>query len=287
MILICLSRSNKKKKVTFAGFKDDDEDIDYSCLKHVEDICESLAACSEEDQPDRLTFILDDKRNLWATIEPGDCDSHVEIAKNYISLEHLISKTPGSSKQSKGLKPLQCLSLAVNLASSLLQLHTTPWLPENWCSKSIYFPVDVEQPYVSINLGDTSTESSPRMQDDYLNPYIVALGIILLELSQGKSFLEWIKGRDDIHLRVDNIKDKADAALKWLEEDAKFRNVGEAYPRVVQLCLECSFTPVQPKSQRTLTNEKFREAVNRDVVQRLEKIYYTVTNPLKLKSQVP
>jgi hypothetical protein len=90
---------------------------------------------------------------------------------------------------------------------------------------------------------------------------------------------------NDIGLQPHDIKDKAAVALRWLME-AKFKNVGDAYPDVVRLCLECSFRSVQPQSQRTLMNASFREAVYHSIVQRLEIIYETVTNPLKLSRHV-
>lgn len=270
------SRSNNKnKKVTFAAVDDVDKCIDYLCLEHVENICESLATCSQEDC---LRFILDDKRKLWA-IDTVDRDCRVQIDKNCMSLEHLLPRTPKSPKRSKGLKKSQRLSLAVKLASSLLQLHATPWLPESWCKKSVYFPVDVEQPYVIIKF-DESSASSPNTHANFLNPYLVALGIILLELSEGIPFLEWINGRNDISLQSNDILNRADIASKWLEESKDAKHMSETYADVVRLCLECSFTLVQP-SQRTLTNEKFREAVYRGVVQQLEKVYDTFTNPLR------
>jgi len=95
------------------------------------------------------------------------------------------------------------------------------------------------------------------------------------------SFLEWIDGRNNISLQSDDILNKADIASKWLEESRDAKHLCEAYAEVVRLCLECSFTPVQSESQRTLGNEKVREAVYRDVVQQLEKVYEMFTNPLK------
>jgi hypothetical protein len=34
----------------------------------------------------------------------------------------------------------------------------------------------------------------------FLNPYLVALGIVLLELSERKSFIEWLDGKADMNL---------------------------------------------------------------------------------------
>jgi hypothetical protein len=114
----------------------------------------------------------------------------------------------------------------------------------------------------------------------FINPYLVALGIILLELSERKSFSEWIDGRDDIQLHV---VDEARVGLFWLLDDGAYENMSEDYAQVVQQCLTCSFTPVQPR--RMLTDEEFREVAYRDIVRRLEMEWFTVTTPLGSNKQ--
>jgi hypothetical protein len=154
-------RHSKETKVRFAGVEDEDENegIDYGCLPRVEDICESLATCLQEDHRDCLRFFLNDKRKLWA-IDTSDSKFDVEMDKSHISLENLLSQTQNKSRI---LKNGQRLSLAVHLASSLVQLHGTPWLRDDWWEKSIYFPVrDIEQPYVMIKFG-TELASAPSV----------------------------------------------------------------------------------------------------------------------------
>jgi hypothetical protein len=267
--------SQKKRTVRFDGYEDNGGAIDYRSLKRVKNICDSLPRLSEEDHLNRISFLLDNKQNLFK-FHPETKQLRVEIRNNWQSLDQLVSN---SLKPPKALEILQCLSLAVHISSSILQLHATPWLPEDWCSKSIHFPVNVEQPYVMVDFSALPA-SSPRVQDDYLNPYIVELGIILLELSERRLFQEWCNGRS---LRAVDLKDRAVAALEWLKQEAKFKNVGEKYQEIVTLCLKCSFTPVQPKGQRTLSNERFRKVIHRDVVKRLEEIYCTVRDPFKPK----
>lgn len=221
--------------------------------------------------------MFDEKRQFWGTyLVNRSC--HVEVVQNCVSLEDILCQTSQNSKYFTKLNRRKCLSLAVNLASSLLQLHATPWLPETWCNNTIYFPhpVDVLHPYVRIRLGKPKTTLGETQT--FLNPYLVALGIILLELSERKSFSEWVDGRDDIQLQSHDVVDKARAGLVWLLEDGAYENMSEDYAQVVQQCLTCCFTPVQPR--RTLTEEKFREVVYRDIVRRLEMEWVTVTTPL-------
>ena len=75
--------------------------------------------------------------------------------------------------------------IALTLASSLLQLHATPWLATQWSKKDILFlrngpdSIIVDQPYVSPQ----PSSQSPTYHDT--SKSISALGIMLLELCFG------------------------------------------------------------------------------------------------------
>jgi hypothetical protein len=75
--------------------------------------------------------------------------------------------------------------IALTLASSLLQLHATPWLATRWSKKDILFlrngpdSIIVDQPYISPQ----PFSQSPTYHDT--SKSISALGIMLLELCFG------------------------------------------------------------------------------------------------------
>jgi len=125
---------------------------------------------------------------------------------------------------------------------------------------------------------DKSYQSISTQSSFGLNPYLVALGIILLELSERKSFIERINGNEDI---TDNVIAKAIVAFDWFEEVRG--DMSANYATVVHHCLKSSFIPVPAKM--SLANEGFRGAVYRDIVQRLEAEYDTFTKPLQIISQ--
>lgn len=259
---------NKKR----ARFPDDPPEIDYqTVLQVVENICEPLT-CSHEEQRDCLEFILDQERKLWE-IDTRKEVTRIEIKQNCVSLDKIL-QSPG---QMQAIKPpkRERLSLAVNLAYSVLQLHTTPWLPEKWGIESIYIPFDLQQPHVVVKFDEpTRLLENPV---DIVNPYLVALGIVLLELWEWKSFQQWTNGRGDLKFRMESLIDVAGAALKWLEEWEDQRKMSTSYAQVVRRCLNCSFNPMQ----RTLTDEEFQDAVYRDIVQTLDTVYEAYTNPLE------
>jgi hypothetical protein len=108
------------------------------------------------------------------------------------------------------------------------------------------------------------------------NPYLAALGIVLLELSERKSFRQW-KQEKGYYADLDNVIEKAQVASEWFDE--AYSNMSEEYSCVVQHCLSSVFIPVHTK--KTLADEGFREAVFRDIVYRLEREYTIFTTHIK------
>ncbi|KAF9701009.1 hypothetical protein EKO04_000314 [Ascochyta lentis] len=95
--------------------------------------------------------------------------------------------------------------LAIILASSVLQLHETPWLQNNWGLDNIYFverpglPL-YDQPFVSPGL-DTRVSSQANVIPKHLgrmiqNQPLFALGVALIELWCGKSLSDLHEGED-------------------------------------------------------------------------------------------
>lgn len=94
------------------------------------------------------------------------------------------------------------LSLALMLASTLLQLHTTSWLSERWGKQDILFlrKLDgmrnptVEQPYISksfksghTKLSHSTTQIKRRSPLLIRNTSVFDLGVLLIELCFNKS----------------------------------------------------------------------------------------------------
>ncbi|KAH8890591.1 hypothetical protein GQ53DRAFT_650168 [Thozetella sp. PMI_491] len=87
---------------------------------------------------------------------------------------------------------LDRLRLAVILSYSVLQLHSTPWLPNMLTSRDIFFakhdgyPI-FESPFIlkdpQRDLGPSPPPKTPFMR----NPALLSLGVLLVELIQGKT----------------------------------------------------------------------------------------------------
>jgi len=175
-------------------------------------------------------------------------------------------------KGAEGLKPLFSLAekirLALAIASSVLQLSKTPWLPEALTRKNVHFfrrddTLSYKHPFLLRNFKDNLVQPlSSTQRCSYLdNPTLFALGILLLEIILGQSFeqlrspfkrLDIIDPHGIIH---DSI-----AAHKLLERVAL---INPAYQAVIQRCIDCTET-------RGLDDDAFRQEVYNDVVMELE-----------------
>jgi hypothetical protein len=233
----------------------------------VTDICASVFS-DPRNADDPLFFVLKKDRELLRHYYRHVLSPKVTVTKDRISLADLLS--------AGRLKVPSRLSLAVSLASSVLQLHNTPWLPESWSEGVISFPVGDapdEVPYVTAKLRNDAYFNLDTVS---LSTYVLQLGIVLLELSEEISFSEWFRARSNSLLVPDDIKERARLAWMLLTQDPKIR-LGKEYAKVVKRCLECiqmgeETSPIEP--------------LYCDVVQRLETIYEVVTNPIRLEGVI-
>jgi hypothetical protein len=263
-----------KKKVRFAATQHEEAIVLTDPDPHLPvDICKALA-CPSPRPESRLVFRLDEKSLLYGTTctEP---DAEVHITKDCISLNHLLDNTCRSHCQSIELCKDDCLPLAVIIASSLLQLHATPWFPVDLCARSIYFAgllneqhsVDVRYPYLTSKIGEQAQSSETPPTAGYL-PELIALGIILLELSEKRLISHWYEHKFGTSLPGD-LLGRATAAWKWYEE-GPYERMSPRYAEAFKLCMNVHFLCAIPPPKMTLSDERFREAVYRKIVLRLQ-----------------
>jgi len=195
-----------------------------------------------------------------------------------VSLEHVLSgKCPFCF--ATGLSKREYLCVLVNLASSLLQLHGTPWLSENWNNECVHFwhPANEEELYVAVKFA-TPPATEKRCDSFTPNPYLVALGIIFLELSQKKLFSGWLKTRNwDL---PEEVMNRANYAIAWLKEAFNQGKIDRSYATIVQRCLTSAFDPVV--CSNSLEDEELREAVYHKILEPLKKEYLIAKNKLTI-----
>jgi len=139
------------------------------------------------------------------------------------------------------LSTKQRLELGIKLASSVMQLHNSGWLAEEWGRKDVFFLLDsegiatFENPLISWSnsISTTSAEKAERTVVQ-CNQTLLSLGIILIELYHGKCLEEC----SDI-----DSGDRGTAAQKtrhsraWSLVDLLYDDAGDLYGDVVRRCV--------------------------------------------------
>ncbi|OCL02071.1 hypothetical protein AOQ84DRAFT_424460 [Glonium stellatum] len=170
------------------------------------------------------------------------------------------------------------LRISVILASSVLQLHKTPWVDEKWGKDDILF-IDrpskplFDHPYVARQFFACKTSQTDQpCSSDGLNPCRVIrnkalfdLGVLLIELWYGQS-LE--KLRTPADLNTDGIPSlTADWCTADRIVDEILWDAGSRYSEAVRRCIRCDFD----RRETNLEDGDFRQAVYDGVVSLLEK----------------
>lgn len=194
-------------------------------------------------------------------LEPGTC---------LRSLRHLLkSKQRGNELYLWGNRHY----LALTLASSILQLDETLWLPENWRSENIFIlhtpqPISRTQDpihsYLSCKvLGDVAVanvvSTSKTVTSRTRSEVLLSLGIVLIELCYVKP-LEDLQIPEDSETNVDESVRRIRTARRLLDD--VYTKAGTAYGDVVQRCLYYSFNV----RENDLESEEFHRQVFAHIV---------------------
>ncbi|KIL85100.1 hypothetical protein FAVG1_11529 [Fusarium avenaceum] len=180
----------------------------------------------------------------------------------------------------KGLRQLVSLAervrLALAIASSVLQLSKTPWLPEVLTRRNVHFfrrddnfsyksPFLLRQfPIRPLEPLHVATPSAKSGCPPLVNPTLFALGILLLEIITGSSFEKQRSSEEQaIAGDYDGIIRASIAAHRLLEQRVALIN--PVYKAVVQRCIDCT-------ESSGLDEDSFRQEVYNDVVMQLEAI---------------
>ena len=177
--------------------------------------------------------------------------------------------------------------LAVILSSTMLQLHSTPWLDSSWTKDQIWCAeadtiIQGRRPYLrrkfwSENASSSSISSIPNMADTaesghtsslpwMPNEDVYNLGIILIELA-------FAKNMDEIAIDVlgDVVYDnniELRTVVKVLSTRMIATMVDSRYHRAVYSCIYCNFDLSDEKMK--FEDEQFQENILNKIVRPLE-----------------
>lgn len=233
-------------------------------LKKIDNLCSAISCTNLTSKC--LGYISDGKQEHELH---QLSDSSIE--EPYISLEELLSGH-GNIRLSRQ----QRHKLASVLASSLLQLQTTPWLADKFDKKHIFFyrqgtQVLVEHPYIKHSFSsskdsDPSQPPTPQAADRLaVRNSLSNLGILLLELCFGQT-IETQELRKP-YLGPDGKPGEYTdylTARDWLES---LDTEEPAFEQIVKCCMFCIFD-----EKADWENKKFTQAVYASVVAPLDMI---------------
>ncbi|KPI42994.1 uncharacterized protein AB675_1756 [Cyphellophora attinorum] len=204
---------------------------------------------------------IDAQYKLFAAM--AEQKAHFDLAKGSetVTLEQLLM-------QHARLSPQHKTQLALDIASSLLQLQTTRWLEKSWTSKVIHFMrhhfggkqiVDYQKPFITRSFPSIG----PGHGDDHVKDDLLELGILLLEVWNLQTFEDWAAS-SGIALRAGYYARMAPAA-QWLEEsESEF--MLPSYSDAVSVCVKFSFEGVPHRWD----HPEFRRAFCEKVLSKLQ-----------------
>ncbi|MCJ1467892.1 hypothetical protein MMC07_006517 [Pseudocyphellaria aurata] len=171
-------------------------------------------------------------------------------------------------------------TLALTLASAVLQLHDTPWLRNNWTMEDVMFINDnastmssLGQPYVSKIFTPTPSDQDLKVSRPpwiTKNEMVYALGIALLELSYAKPIMSFQTPQDLVHGNEAFVERSIAERLSRTIDKRELPN----YARATKRCLDCNFDA----STYSLNDDDFRDRFYQGVVLPLQQDHEYATS---------
>jgi hypothetical protein len=214
----------------------------------VKDLCASIKELHESSQCIGFSFDYEHK------LLKGPLPRHSELEKGFRSCETVtLADLLNADRSQKALRlsKKERYSLAVNLASSALQLNRTPWFPDSWSAKDIMFHratngprlLDIQYPYVSTTAAELSHDTKVRGFQNK-NTILLALAIALLELYFGISAQKHHESEagSTTETKFDaNPWNQCAIAYEWAENEQE--DLSAAFQGAINHCLRCFGDP--------------------------------------------
>ncbi|KAF2118797.1 hypothetical protein BDV96DRAFT_568475 [Lophiotrema nucula] len=221
----------------------------------IDDLCRAIMNAS---QADCCIGVLEDRlwqHHVYSVTGPGRGNQIAKAAP----LKEIISA--GRSIGSK-----QKCMIALTLASSMLQLHDTPWLPRSWDTRDIFLLKSKAGTTITSQVYVTRTFSSPasiqaaqNRRRLVKNEMVFALGVALLELAHGCSILNFKETEDLNDSGQEDSMTEVSIATRLADSINDVES--ENYAKAVLRCIRCSFDTFTFDFNDTEFREKFYEGV--------------------------
>ena len=166
-----------------------------------------------------------------------------------VSLEQILLRKMNSGLITGMWSPIQRMTLSFSIASSLLQLCSTPWIAESLSKQNIFFwrhkirpmaggeilHVDTGHPFIIKKFSTTLTGCQIHRSD--ARKQLLSLGILLLEIGHERSFESWTS----VHgfTLTETYGSRYDAASAWLNDPTG--TLLSPHYNAAARCIECTF----------------------------------------------
>lgn len=238
----------------------------------ISDLCSTIR--SRKPSESSLGYFKDAQHRRYSLSLAGPPQFKLANGQKINTLEDILGKKASTVRQAI-LPRRSRLAIAVTLAHSMLQLHTSPWLHESWGKKDVYFLQDqqdniqAEQPFLvrQIGMNDSQPVATSKTTSRGCSTSLLSLGILILELwfnerIEAQPFYKQYQDQEG----NDNEYTAFNAAQKWQEQ--AMEEAGRDLDNATRRCIYCAFGP----ASRDLEDEELRRAVYSEVVQPLEKL---------------
>lgn len=246
-------------------------------VEQIPDLCRMFAKMQVEQSLNAKCagYVVDNsqrKHGIYLLEPPAGNDQASNQKWTAYTLRQVLSRHVSVRKR---LTQLDKFRVAVDLASSVLQLYKTPWLEESWNEDDVYFvlrpgahPSTIYQhPFIYRKFSSITTKpchSASPARRVIRNQTLFTLGILLIELLYGKPIEELQMPHD--------LECQGTPGVAWctaerlIEEEIAFE-AGPLYSDAVRRCIRCDFN----RNESSLDNRDFQRAVFDGVVAPLEK----------------
>ena len=276
----CASAPRSPIKVTFPALPP--ISVARPTTTEVEDICLTIRKAKRERKKLQL-YLLTHRFRCHHSPGLEICSASTGKAMNTINLEALLSKSTQTTSSSARMPILSRLLLALNLASTLLQLKATPWLATLMSKSTVccFAPsnqldcsqIDLTRPLISAKFGSevqiTDCKKFPEARRA-----ILELGIMLLELWHETTFEAHCQG---LGVTVGNdYLDRVRWAQEWLETSSDSELLLPDYNDLVAHCIRCDFANNAFENELCLNpsweNERLTQGFITGVIEPLRKM---------------
>lgn len=241
----------------------------------IRDLCKAMARLQQPHRDLCIGYLLDGLNQWKHGIYPLEHFVAAQQQWTAYSLKDVLARNTNLKRR---LTQHDKLRIAVDLSSSVLQLHKTPWLNEQWGKEDVFFihrpgasPASVyEHPFVCQKFGTRPAEDSQCASKSLnstcrviRNQTLFTLGILLIELWYGKCI-------EELQMPCD-LDCTGTPGVAWCTADRLVENelefeAGKRYSDAVRRCIRCDFD----RKDMSLDNESFQQAVYGGVVGLLE-----------------